>query len=254
VSEGASAAASVAALAAARAAVAAARRVTVLTGAGMSADSGVPTFRDAQTGLWARFDPYTLASPAGFAADPALVWRWYAWRREGVARARPHDGHRALARVQASGRFASFALITQNVDGLHAAAGSTGVIELHGNLMHSHCSEGCGARFARPSDLPAGEPPHCPNCGAALRPSVVWFGEMLDAAVLARALQAAVDCDLLLVVGTSGQVYPAAALPGRAREAGAQVIVINPQPGELDAAATVVLRQGAAVALPALLG
>ncbi|MFY8121074.1 MAG: SIR2 family NAD-dependent protein deacylase [Burkholderiaceae bacterium] len=240
-------------IAAARAALARAHRVAVLTGAGMSAESGVPTFRDAQTGLWARFDPHTLASAEGFAADPALVWRWYAWRRERVAQAQPHAGHRALAAAQESGRFGDLTLITQNVDGLHAAAGSRGVLELHGNLMSSHCSAGCGVAIARPADLPAGEPPGCPRCGGHLRPSVVWFGEALEPATLQRAQAAAVRSDAMLVIGTSGLVQPAAALPGAAQRAGSALIVVNPQPSELDHLAAVVIRAGAAAALPLLL-
>lgn len=238
-------------LAGARAALAAARRVMVLTGAGMSAESGVPTFRDAQSGLWAQFDPYQLASPEGFAADPALVWRWYAWRRELVAKARPNAGHLAL--VHAGARLARLELATQNVDGLHAAAGSRDVLELHGNLMRSHCFASCGFVVAAPSALPPGEPPRCPRCGSWLRPSVVWFGEALDPDVLAAAQRAARECEVMLVVGTSGLVHPAAGLPLLARGAGARVIVVNPQASELDGLAHWLVRQGAATALPELL-
>ncbi|MCS7101169.1 MAG: NAD-dependent deacylase, partial [Burkholderiaceae bacterium] len=151
----------------------------------MSAESGVPTFRDTLTGLWANFDPERLASPAGFAADPPLVWRWYGERRQGVLRAQPNAGHRALARAAA--RFDAFPIITQNVDGLHARAGSRDVLELHGNILRTKCFGECGFRCDDPQDLPAGEPPACPRCGQWLRPDVVWFGEMLDAAVLGRA-------------------------------------------------------------------
>ncbi len=155
-----------------------ARHVAVLTGAGISAESGIPTFRDATTGLWAKFDPMQLASEAGFRADPPLVWRWYAWRRGLVADAQPNAGHLALAAAQS--RFDSFELITQNVDGLHARAGNT-PIELHGNLMRTVCLARCGFAEDDPRRLPAGEPPRCPACGDWLRPGVVWFGEMLDA-------------------------------------------------------------------------
>lgn len=232
--------------------VGSARRCTVLTGAGVSAESGIPTFRDAQTGLWAKFDPAQLASQEGFRADPPLVWRWYAWRRKLVADAAPNAGHLALAR--ASRRFDRFALITQNVDGLHARAGSDEVIELHGNILRSKCFAECGVRYEDPAELPAGEPPRCPRCGSWLRPDVVWFGEALDPAVLARAEAAASACDLMLVVGTSGLVYPAAGLPVLARRTGAAVIVVNPNRSELDGLAEVVVRAPAAEALPVLLG
>ncbi|HEU0203091.1 MAG TPA: NAD-dependent deacylase [Burkholderiaceae bacterium] len=236
---------------AARAAIAAAKRCVVLTGAGMSAESGVPTFRDAQTGLWSRFDPMRLASVEGFCADPALVWRWYAERREGLKRAAPHAGHRALPVL--AQRFERFTLVTQNVDGLHVRAGSRNVLELHGNILRSRCFEDCGVSFDDPAELPPGEPPACPQCGAWLRPDVVWFGELLDPAVLQAAEEAAEACDLMLVVGTSGMVYPAAGLPEIARRRGAKVIVINPNPSDLDDIAHIVIPATAGTALPALL-
>lgn len=241
-----------AALAEAARLIARARRCAVLTGAGMSAESGVPTFRDAQTGLWSKFDPAQLASPEGFVADPPLVWRWYAWRRELVARAQPNAGHLALAR--AAGRFERFDLVTQNVDGLHGRAGSRDVIELHGNILRTKCLGECGVSIDEPSALPAGEPPRCPRCGQWLRPDVVWFGELLDPAVLARAERAAAECEVMLVVGTSGLVFPAAGLPLQARRAGAQIVVVNPNESDLDDAAHVLVRASAATALPALLG
>ena len=236
---------------AARAALAAARRVVVLTGAGVSAESGIPTFRDAQTGLWARYDPMQLATEEGFRADPSLVWRWYAWRRDLVAKAEPNAGHRALA--AAEGRFERFRVITQNVDGLHASAGSTGLVELHGNILRTICLEQCGFSETSPERLPAGEPPRCPRCGGWLRPGVVWFGEMLDPRSLQEAGAEAADCDVMLVVGTSGLVYPAAGLPAGARRAGAAVITVNPEATELDGLATACLRGKAAEVLPALL-
>ena len=235
-----------------RAQLAGVRRLAVLTGAGMSAESGVPTFRDALTGLWARFDPAQLATPEAFRADPALVWRWYAQRRDGVKAATPHAGHAALAVV--APRFAAFTLITQNVDGLHARAGSVDVIELHGNILRSRCFDACGVDYADPAALPPGEPPPCPRCGAPLRPDVVWFGETLDPVALDRARRAVLDAELLLVVGTSGLVHPAAGLPGLARAAGARVVVVNPNPSDLDPVAHDLLRLPAAQALPALLG
>jgi NAD-dependent deacetylase len=231
--------------------LAGARKLTVLTGAGMSAESGVPTFRDAQTGLWSRFDPMQLASPEGFHANPALVWRWYAERRERVAQARPNAGHLALA--QAAGRFDSLSIVTQNVDGLHQRAGSRDVIELHGNIVRTRCSNDCGTMIERLSALPPGEPPRCPNCAGWLRPDVVWFGEMLDPAGLLAAEAACTSCDVLLVVGTSGLVYPAAGLPLRARRANVAVVLVNPQPTGLDSLADVVVSGTAAEVLPALL-
>ncbi len=223
------------------------RRVAVLTGAGMSAESGVPTFRDAQTGLWSQFDPMQLACEEGFRADPALVWRWYAWRRALVAEAKPNAGHRALAAARDK-----LSLITQNVDGLHVRAGSTHALELHGNILRSKCLSNCGKRFDTPEELPQGEPPRCLTCGDWLRPDVVWFGELLDPRILAAAESAAEDCDLMLVVGTSGLVYPAAGLPARAARRNAPVVIINPNESDLDDGADLVIRSTAALALPAL--
>lgn len=237
-------------LSAARQHLARARRIAVLTGAGISAESGIPTFRDAQTGLWARFDPMQLASEDGFRADPPLVWRWYAWRRGLVANAQPNAGHHALA--SAPWRFDSFELITQNVDGLHARAGSA-PIELHGNIMRTVCLAQCGFIENDPRRLPPGEPPRCPRCGDWLRPGVVWFGEMLDAATLQQAELAAARCEVMLVVGTSGLVYPAAGLPALALRSGAQVIIVNPQASDLDDLATIVVHGTAANVLPTLL-
>ncbi len=242
---------SAAGLAAARALLAGVRRLAVLTGAGMSAESGVPTFRDAQTGLWSRFDPVQLASPEGFRDDPPLVWRWYAWRRELVAGAQPNAGHRALAR--AAGSFDSLCIVTQNVDGLHQRAGSSDVIEIHGNILRSRCLDECGVRFERPQQLPSGEPPRCPGCGSWLRPDVVWFGEMLDPVQLRAAGEAVSGAQALLVIGTSGLVYPAAGLPLQARRAGVPVVVLNPQPTEIDSVADALVAGTAGEVLPALL-
>lgn len=235
----------------ARRALAGARKLAVLTGAGISAESGIPTFRDARTGLWARYDPMQLATEEGFRADPSLVWRWYAWRRELVRAARPNAGHRALAAAEA--RFAHVRVITQNVDGLHARAGSTDLLELHGNILTTICLERCGFSEDVPDRLPGGEPPRCPRCGGWLRPGVVWFGEMLDPRSLQDAAAAAADCDVMLVVGTSGLVHPAAGLPAGARRAGAAVITLNPEATELDSLATACLRGKAAELLPTLL-
>jgi NAD-dependent deacetylase len=212
--------------------LASARRVVVLTGAGVSAESGVPTFRDAQTGLWARYRAEELATPEAFARDPDLVWRWYAWRRRLVEAAEPNAAHHALARMEAL--VPEFLLVTQNVDGLHARAGSRRMVELHGDIRRTICSrERCEVELDRAASH--GEhAPTCPRCGAKLRPAVVWFGEPLPAAELQQAMTAAGRCDVLLSVGTSGLVVPAAWLVPIARDAGAAVGVINtnPFPGE----------------------
>ncbi|MDX1500605.1 MAG: NAD-dependent deacylase [Woeseiaceae bacterium] len=224
-----------------------ARRVCVLTGAGVSAESGVPTFRDAQSGLWARYDPLELATPEAFERDPALVWRWYRWRRELVAAALPNPAHRALARL--AGRVSDLTLVTQNVDGLHQRAGSPEVIEFHGNLFVDRCAvEG----IAVDAD-PAAAVPRCPGCGGPVRPGVVWFGEAIPADALERSFAAAARCDLFLSVGTSSLVYPAAGLAGIAREAGATLVEINPEPTGLAAHADFTIAAPAGRALPELL-
>lgn len=234
-----------------------ARTIAVLTGAGMSAESGVPTFRDAQTGLWATFRPEDLATEAAFRADPQRVWDWYASRREMMKEVQPNAGHQALAQFQRRhpGRLT---LITQNVDGLHQAAGSPGVLALHGNIFEDIWLDPCMGAPGRGgvcavSRARPGRPPTCADCGNSLRPGVVWFGEMLPAPALAAAEDAAQACDLMLVVGTSGGVYPAAGLAHTARQGGARVVVVNPQPTELDEVAHALLRATAASALPALL-
>jgi NAD-dependent deacetylase len=231
--------------------IANANHLFVLTGAGISVESGVPTFRDAQTGLWSQYDPTQLATPAAFANDPGLVWRWYAHRRELVARAQPNAAHFALAAWQKHKRMT---LATQNVDGLHARAGSTDVIELHGNLFVDRWHRGCG-RCATQVAQPAGEgqPPECKACGARLRPAVVWFGESLPERPFRAAQDAAAQSDVCLVIGTSGMVYPAAALPTVAAEQGARVIIINPERSDLDHDADIVLYRKAAECLPMLL-
>ena len=226
----------------------AARFVAALTGAGISAESGLATFRDAQTGLWARFDPRELATPSAFARNPKLVWDWYAWRRECVAAAQPNAGHVALAELER--RAPGFALITQNVDGLHQRAGSRKLVELHGSIARVKCSrEGTIVERWHAS---ADDVPRCANCGALLRPDVVWFEEMLPAAALAAAEDAARCCNVLLVVGTSAEVYPAAALPALAKRGGAIVVEINPDTTPLSGMADYVLRGAAGVVLPAL--
>ena len=202
----------------------AAKRVTVLTGAGISAESGIPTFREAMTGLWARYRAEDLATPEAFARDPALVWRWYAWRRLLVANAEPNAGHRALVELERA--VPSFTLVTQNVDGLHARAGSRDPIELHGNIARVVCS--AERTVAEGWEDDPAEPPACRRCGALLRPDVVWFGEVLPERAMSAAWEAARTSDLFLSVGTSNLVQPAASLPWAAAERGATVIVVNP--------------------------
>lgn len=227
--------------------------MAVLTGAGMSAESGIPTFRDAMSGLWSRFDPAALASEQGFRQDPARVWQWYAERRDGVRLAAPNAGHLAL------GDFARrhpgvLTVITQNVDDLHQRAGNADAIRLHGDILADRWLQRCPqGRGCAPEAAPPGTPPRCADCGNLVRPGVVWFGEMLPPAALAAAEAAVQRCRLLLVVGTSGAVWPAAGLAGQARRAGAQVVIVNPHPSEIDDEAHQVLRGTAATVLPALL-
>ncbi len=214
----------------------------------MSAESGVPTFRDAQTGLWARFDPMELATEEAFRANPDRVWSWYQFRRDLVAKVEPNAGHVALAKF-ANRHPGRLTLITQNVDGLHQRAGSEGVLALHGNILDDKWLD-TPRNCCNPEAVAAGSPPYCDVCGNMLRPSVVWFGEPLPLKSLEEAQSASRSCDLMLVVGTSGVVYPAA---GLARMAKGRVVVINTEPTELDDAADAVLRGGAAGLLPALL-
>ena len=233
--------------------LATARAVAVLTGAGVSAESGVPTFRGAD-GLWRNVRPEDLATPEAFARDPVLVWEWYRWRRRRMATVVPNPGHFALARMEV--RIPAFTLITQNVDGLHARAGSRRLVELHGNIWRDRCSQNPAHLFERlPSESGGADEatplPRC-HCGALLRPDVVWFGEGLDPAHIEAAIAAVSTADLLLVVGTSSVVYPAAALPGTARQAGAHVVEINPEETPLSAGMDVVLRGPAGILLPEL--
>ncbi|TWG86623.1 NAD-dependent deacetylase [Cupriavidus gilardii J11] len=221
--------------------------ILVLTGAGISAESGVPTFRDALTGLWARFDPEELATEEAYRRQPGLVWDWYQHRRTLVAAARPNPAHHAIVALAAQKKVT---LVTQNVDGLHQRAGSPDVIELHGNLFANKWLDGCGRCEAAPDDERS--PPRCVHCGALMRPGVVWFGEELPRVARYRAEHAAQTCDLCLVVGTSGMVYPAAGLPGLAKDHGAGVILVNPQASALDATADLVLRAPAGGCLPLL--
>lgn len=231
-----------------------AARVCVLSGAGMSAESGIATFRDALTGLWARFDPAQLASEDGFRADPQRVWDWYAERREGVRAAAPNAGHRALGEF-ARRRPGVLTVVTQNVDDLHQRAGNVDAIRLHGDILADQWFEPCrrdpwcDTDWAEP-----GRPPRCADCGNLVRPGVVWFGEALPPGAIDAAERAARDAQVMLVVGTSGAVWPAAGLASRARRSGAFVAIVNPQPSEIDADAHVLLRGTAAQLLPRLFG
>jgi NAD-dependent deacetylase len=229
-----------------------ARSIAVVTGAGISAESGIPTFRDAMTGLWARFRPEDLATPEAFRRDPRTVWDWYAARRRQLDAASPNAGHRALAALERAceRRGAAFILITQNVDGLHHASGSREVLELHGNIRRVKCFDQGHPAASWEED--AARLPRCHACGSMLRPDVVWFGEMLPEGAMEAALRAARECDVLLSVGTSGLVEPAASLPFLALEAGAAVIEVNLDATPLTPRATLWLRGAAGEVLPRL--
>ncbi|UXA16874.1 NAD-dependent deacylase [Mycobacterium sp. SMC-4] len=228
-------------------------RVTVFSGAGMSAESGVPTFRDAETGLWAKVDPYEISSSEGWRANPDKVWAWYLWRHHLMGAVAPNDGHRAVAAWE---DYADVHVVTQNVDNLHERAGSRHVHHVHGSLFEFHCDR-CKTAYAGPipdmaEPVESVEPPRC-RCGGLIRPNVVWFGEPLPDEAWERSLEAVVHADLLIVVGTSSVVYPAAGLPELAVANGTPVIEVNPEPTPLSESATVSLREKAAAALPGLL-
>ena len=228
----------------------AASGVVCLTGAGVSAESGVPTFRDAQTGLWSRFNAEELASPQGFERDPGLVWRWYMWRLDQLEGASPNPGHRALAEL--ASLCERFLLVTQNVDDLHEQAGSADVLHLHGSLFEFRCAA-CAAPYQlRAEERRADSPPACGLCGDLVRPDVVWFGESLPWDAVEEAAAASHRYEVMLVVGTSGLVYPASQLPLIARQAGATVIDVNPEPGPISAIADIVLQGKSGEILPAL--
>lgn len=216
--------------------IAASRRLVVLTGAGVSKESGVPTFRDALDGLWARYDPQQLATAEAFRRDPKLVWDWYEYRRGLVRAAEPNPGHHALAELET---LRPLVVVTQNVDDLHQRAGSREIVALHGAIMRNKCFDACRGEptvievAALPDFDPAQGPPRCPHCEGWVRPDVVWFGEALPAGALQRAAELAGAADVMLVVGTSGVVQPAASLPFLARQAGARIIEVNPRPSEI---------------------
>ncbi len=226
-----------------------ATRVAVLSGAGISAASGVPTFRGGPDSLWENERPQDLATPEAFRRDPDKVWRWYDWRRGLVAACRPNPGHEALMRLEAL--TAGVTILTQNVDGLHQRAGSGRVIEYHGSLWTVRCTA-CG-RETHDERVPLPMPPRCDACGGLLRPGVVWFGEPIDPHVRREAANAAAHCDLFLVVGTSGVVHPAAGLTGIAKQAGARVAEFNLEPGGLGGWVDDFVPGGAEATLPQLL-
>jgi len=224
-------------------------RVVVLTGAGISAESGIPTFRG-KDGLWNRYNPIDLATPEAFRKDPKLVWEWYDWRRQLIAKAQPNKGHRMIAYME--GKIEDFWLITQNVDGLHQKAGSKKVIELHGNIWKVRCLE-CGVEyFEYTAPLPE-LPPRCKECGGMLRPAVVWFGESLPMDALTKAHKVSKEADLFIVVGTSAQVYPAAELPLIAKREGANLVEVNPEETSITPYADVSVRERASTGLKKVL-
>lgn len=221
------------------------QRVVVLTGAGISAESGLATFRDPQEGLWAKYQPQDLASPDAFAQNPELVWQWYQWRRQRIREVEPNAGHDAL--VEIARTHGGLTLVTQNVDGLHQRAGHPDVIEFHGNIHRNLCHrEGKAVAV----DDSGETPPPCPDCGAPVRPGVVWFGESIPATALERATTAAHNADFFLAVGTSATVYPAAGLADLARAQGASVGEINPDATPMSSNSDLTLRAAAGEALP----
>jgi NAD-dependent deacetylase len=228
-------------------------QVTVLSGAGMSAESGVPTFRDVETGLWAHVDPYEISSLDGWRRHPEKVWAWYLWRHYMMRSVDPNEGHRAVAAWQDC---ADVHVVTQNVDDLHERAGSTQVHHLHGSLFHFRCDR-CqspydGALPAMPESVESVQPPVC-SCGGLIRPDVVWFGEQLPTEAWEHSVAAVAAADVAVVVGTSAIVYPAASLPELALAEGVPVIEVNPERTPLSDSATISLRETAANALPELL-
>lgn len=241
-------------IARAASALASARLLAVSSGAGVSKESGIPTFREAHTGLWAQYDPEQLATPTAFRRDPHLVWAWYMHRRRLIEGAEPNPAHVAIARLQAERP--NVMLITQNVDGLHGIAGSRDVIELHGNLRRYRCADSCQGD-PTPVDLDGLDyddetVPHCPHCGGLVRPDVVWYGEPLPAVVLGAAFDLAECCDAMLVVGTSGVVQPAASLPWVARDHRAAIVEVNVKPSGVTPVADYFLKGPAGEVLPRL--
>jgi NAD-dependent deacetylase len=226
-----------------------ARRVAILTGAGVSAESGIATFRDPD-GLWAKFNPTELASMNGFLSNPQLVWEWYQYRRKLIAEAKPNAGHIAIAQME--NMFEFFSLATQNVDRLHHRAGSKNVIELHGNIIENYCVD-CGSYYNDPINYEDKNLLQCNKCGGKIRPAVVWFGEMLPQDELEKAYYAAETSEVYFSIGTSAEVYPAADLPKHAKRNGAILIEINPNPTALTYYVDFKIAEPSAIALPKIL-
>ncbi len=234
----------------------AARRLVVITGAGVSKESGIATVRDAADALWDRYDAMDMATKQGYLRDPEYVWAWYEHRFGLIERSEPNPGHYAIASMEQL--VPQLTVITQNIDGLHQRAGSRDVLELHGSAHRFRCLEGCERGRQRTyshADLAdqTARPPRCPFCGGLMRPDVVWFGEQLDEEVLARAFESADSCDAMLVIGTSGVVQPAASLPVLAKRAHAAVIDVNPERDEVAMLADIFLQGPGGEALPRLL-
>jgi NAD-dependent deacetylase len=223
-----------------------AKRIAVLTGAGISSESGIPTFRG-KDGLWRQFRAEDLATPEAFSRDPKLVWEWYNWRRGLIGKVEPNPAHRTLAKWETI--FPEFAIITQNVDGLHVKAGSKNILELHGNIWKLRCTKEGTITENHATPL-ADIPPRCPSCGEMFRPHVVWFGESLDPDILHRVFALCSHCDIMLVIGTSAFVQPAASLPFYASDAGAKIIEINPEPTPLTSCVNLSLQGKAGEILP----
>ncbi len=223
-----------------------ARKVVALTGSGISAESGIPTFRG-EDGLWKTYQAQDLATPEAFSRDPLLVWQWYDWRRNLMFSKQPNAGHEVLAVWERS--FEDFSLITQNIDGLHNRAGSRKVTELHGNIWKLRCTR--EGTITKNLEVPLSQiPPRCIPCGALLRPHVVWFGESLDTEIIGRAAHQSAACEVMFVVGTSALVYPAASLPLTALRAGATVVEINPESTPLSSSVSISIRGSAGEILP----
>lgn len=223
-----------------------AKRVTVLTGAGVSKESGIPTFRDAQTGFWENYRPEDLATPEGFLNDPKLVWTWYDYRRKMLNDVSPNPGHDAI--VQLEKLVDKVTVVTQNVDGLHQRAGSTDVIELHGSIKKFHCFDNQHEAADVPFDLE--EPPSCAVCGSMIRPGVVWFGEALPEKQLRRGVSECEASEVILVVGTSSLVQPAASLPISGYQRGAKIVEVNPDATPMSRMAEVILQGPSGEVLP----
>lgn len=227
-----------------------AREVVILSGAGLSADSGIPTFRDGATGLWANIDPDEVVSIAGFERNPDKVWAWHETMRALFAEVQPNAGHRGIAELARRLPKARTTIITQNIDGLHQAAGSARVLEIHGSALRVRCHQHCG--FSAPWPVGQPVPRRCPSCGARARPDVVWFGEPLDADVFSRAVESSLAADVFMTVGTSAIIQPAASLPMAARQSGALIVEVNPHPTPFSSFADYSIRAGASDFFPAL--